>query len=58
MKREYRLQMQFDKVLLAWLRDIAVRKHTSMAHVIRELVLEAMNHDTEFRSKRGTKKRA
>jgi hypothetical protein len=42
MKKDHRLQIQFDRQMAAWLKKEAERKRSSVAQVIRTLVLEEM----------------
>jgi len=42
MKKDRRIQMQLDEEMERWLRDEAERRRCSVAHVVRDLILEAM----------------
>jgi hypothetical protein len=42
MKKDHRLQVQFDKQMAAWLKKEAERKRCSIAQIIRTLVLREM----------------
>jgi hypothetical protein len=42
MKKDHRLQIQFDAEMAAWLKREAERRRCSIAHVVRDLVLAAM----------------
>lgn len=42
MKKDRRLQVQFDAEMAAWLKEEAERRRCSIAQVVRDLVLAAM----------------
>lgn len=42
MKKDQRLQVQFDVEMVAWLKAEAERRRCSLAQIIRDLVLAAM----------------
>ena len=42
MKKDRRIQMQFDAEMEQWLRSEAEQRRCSVAHVVRDLVLAAM----------------
>jgi hypothetical protein len=42
MKKDQRLQVQFDAEMAAWLKAEAERRRCSIAQIIRDLVLAAM----------------
>jgi hypothetical protein len=42
LKKDHRLQIQFDKQMVKWLATEAARRRVSVAQVVRDLVLAAM----------------
>lgn len=45
MKKDHRLQIQFDRQMAAWLKKEAARKRCSIAQIVRTLVLESMEKE-------------
>ena len=42
MKKDHRLQLQFDRQMVAWLKREATRRRCSVAQIVRDLVLAVM----------------